>query len=53
MKDSVIDIPTYEDRLDAHEQIAPHIQRSPLRTSDYLSEVAGCNLFFKCEETII
>ena len=49
MKDSVIDIPTYEDMLDAHERIAPHIQRTPLLTSDYLSEIAGCNLFFKCE----
>ena len=49
MKDSVIDIPTYKDMLEAHERIAPHIQRTPLRTSDYLSEVAGCNLFFKCE----
>ena len=49
MKDSVNSIPTYEDMLDAHERIAPHIRRTPLRTSDYLSEVAGCNLFFKCE----
>ena len=49
MKDSVIDIPTYEDMLDAHERIAPHIQRTPVLTSDYLSEIAGCNLFFKCE----
>ena len=46
MKDSVNNIPTYEDRLDAHERIAPHIPRTPLRTSDYLGEVAGCNLFF-------
>ena len=49
MKDSVIDIPTYEDMLEAHKRITPHIQRTPLRTSDYLSEFAGCNLFFKCE----
>ena len=49
MRNSVIDIPTYEDMLVAHERIAPHILRTPLRTSDYLSEVAGCNLFFKCE----
>ena len=49
MKDYVTDIPTYEDMLAAHERIAPHIRRTPVRTSDYLNEVAGCELFFKCE----
>ena len=49
MKDYVTDIPTYEDMLAAHERIAPHIRRTPVCTSDYLNEVAGCELFFKCE----
>jgi threonine dehydratase len=42
-------IPTYQDMLDAHERIRPHIRRTPIRTSDYLNELAGCQIFFKCE----
>ena len=42
-------IPTYDDMLAAHERIKPHIRRTPIRTSDYLNEQAGCELFFKCE----
>ena len=42
-------IPTYQDMLDAHERIKPHINRTPIRTSAYLNELAGCELFFKCE----
>lgn len=42
-------IPTYEDMLAAHERIKPYIRRTPVRTSAYLNELAGCELFFKCE----
>jgi len=42
-------IPTYEDMLAAHERIQPHIRRTPVRTSAYLNELAGAELFFKCE----
>ena len=42
-------IPTYQDMLDAHERIKPHIRRTPIRSSDYLNELAGAQLFFKCE----
>ncbi len=42
-------IPTYQDMLDAHERIKPHINRTPVRTSDYLNELTGAQLFFKCE----
>ncbi len=42
-------IPTYQDMLDAHERIRPHIRRTPVRTSDYLNEVTGAEIFFKCE----
>ena len=42
-------IPTYQDMLDAHERIKPHIRRTPIRTSDYLNELAGAQMFFKCE----
>lgn len=48
MTDAMV-IPTYQDMLDAHERIKPHIRRTPIRTSDYLNELAGAQLFFKCE----
>ena len=41
-------IPTYDDMLAAHARIAPHIRRTPVRTSDYLNELSGAKLFFKC-----
>ncbi|MEJ6397341.1 beta-hydroxyaspartate dehydratase BhcB [Yoonia sp. 208BN28-4] len=44
-----MDIPTYQDMLDAHERIKPHINRTPIRTSAYLNELVGAELFFKCE----
>ncbi len=42
-------IPTYQDMLEAHERIMPHILRTPVRTSDFLNEITGADLFFKCE----
>jgi threonine dehydratase len=42
-------IPTYADMLAAHERIKPHIRRTPILTSDYLNELTGAQLFFKCE----
>ncbi|MGJ8590261.1 MAG: beta-hydroxyaspartate dehydratase BhcB [Yoonia sp.] len=42
-------IPTFDDMLAAHERIAPHIRRTPVRTSNYLDELSGAQLFFKCE----
>lgn len=42
-------IPTYQDMLDAHDRIRPHINRTPVRTSPYLNELTGAELFFKCE----
>ena len=44
-----MNIPTYQDMLAAHERIQPHIRRTPIRTSDYLDELVGAKLFFKCE----
>lgn len=50
MKDFAdLPIPTYQDMLDAHERIKPHIRRTEVRTSDYLNERTEANLFFKCE----
>ena len=48
MKDA-LHIPTYADMLSAHERIQPHIRRTPVRTSDYLDDLTGARLFFKCE----
>ena len=49
MKDIVDNIPTYQDMLEAHERIKPIIRLTPVRTSDYLNELTGASLFFKCE----
>ncbi len=42
-------IPTYDDMLAAHARIDPHIRRTPVRISDYLNDLSGAQLFFKCE----
>ena len=47
--DAAMEIPTYDDMLAAHERIRPHIRRTPVRTSDYLNDLTGSELFFKCE----
>jgi threonine dehydratase len=50
MKDaSDMYIPTIDDMLAAHERIKPHIRRTPVRVSEYLDELTGAQLFFKCE----
>lgn len=42
-------IPTFSDVLAAHERIKPHIHRTPVLTSRVINELAGADLFFKCE----
>jgi threonine dehydratase len=42
-------LPTLQDMLDAHERIKPYIRQTPIRTSNYLNELTGAELFFKCE----
>ncbi len=42
-------IPTFQDVLDAHDRIRPHIHRTPVLTSSYLNDLTGARLFFKCE----
>ncbi|MFD1797315.1 pyridoxal-phosphate dependent enzyme [Paracoccus aurantiacus] len=49
MKDVAMQIPSYQDMLDAHDRIRPHIRLTPVRVSDYLNELTGAQLFFKCE----
>jgi threonine dehydratase len=34
---------------EAHERIQPYIERTPVLTSASLNELAGCQLYFKCE----
>jgi threonine dehydratase len=33
----------------AHERIKPYIHRTPVLTSSAINEIAGCSIFFKCE----
>ena len=41
--------PSKIDILGAASRIRPHIHRTPVLTSENLSEMFGCTLFFKCE----
>ena len=49
MMDNTMYIPTLKDMEDAHVRIKPHIRRTPVRSSAYLNELTGAELFFKCE----
>jgi len=50
MKDvNGLDLPTYDDMLEAHERIRPYIHRTPVLTSSFLNEATGCEMVFKCE----
>ncbi|WP_422355116.1 pyridoxal-phosphate dependent enzyme [Roseivirga pacifica] len=40
---------TLADIQSAHQRISPFIHRTPVMTSELVSEIAGCELFFKCE----
>ena len=42
-------IPTFDDVVEAHERIAPHIHLTPVLTSHALNRLSGASLFFKCE----
>jgi threonine dehydratase len=42
-------IPTFDDVLVAHERIRPYVHRTPILTSRFIDAMAGCSLFFKCE----
>ena len=49
MKDLADTLPTYDDVVAAHERIRPHINRTPVLRSQYLDDLTGAELFFKCE----
>jgi threonine dehydratase len=42
-------VPTYDDVLAARDRIRPHIHQTPVLTSSYMNDLAGAQLFFKCE----
>lgn len=42
-------IPSLSDIKRAHQRIRPYTLETPIMTSDSIDEIAGCNLFFKCE----
>lgn len=44
-----LDLPTFDDVLEAHERIKPHIHNTPVLTSEFMNDLTGAELFFKCE----
>ena len=38
-----------EEILEAHKRIRPFIHQTPLLTSESIDQIAGCSIFFKCE----
>ena len=40
---------TKETLEQAHERIKPYVHRTPVLTSAAIDEIAGCHVFFKCE----
>lgn len=38
-----------EDIQAAHERVRPFVHRTPILTSESVNEIAGCDLYFKCE----
>lgn len=42
-------IPSREVIEKAHELIAPHVHRTPILTSQFINQLTGAELFFKCE----
>lgn len=42
-------LPDKSSIIAAHDRIRPHIHKTPVLTSASVDEMAGCSLFFKCE----
>jgi threonine dehydratase len=42
-------VPTRQDIIAAHARIVSYIEKTPVLTSQSLDELAGCQIFFKCE----
>ena len=43
------ELPSLQDIIAAHERIAPYIHRTPVLTSGSINDLAGCSIYFKCE----
>ncbi|HOW10134.1 MAG: pyridoxal-phosphate dependent enzyme [Bacteroidales bacterium] len=44
-----MELPSLPDIQSAHRRISPYIHRTPVLTSHLLDSIAGCKLYFKCE----
>ena len=42
-------IPGKEEIIQAHERIREYVHNTPVQTCDSIDELAGCDIFFKCE----
>ncbi len=42
-------VPSLDEIKQAHERIKPYIHRTPVISSNGINELAGCKIFFKCE----
>lgn len=42
-------IPSKTDIVSTHERIRPYIKRTPILTNEKINSLAGCEVFFKCE----
>ncbi len=45
----MMQIPSFQDALEARARIIPHIRETPVLTSSYMNQLTGAELFFKCE----
>lgn len=46
---SLSGIPTKEDIISSHQRIDPYVERTPVMQSESIDALAGCTIFFKCE----
>jgi threonine dehydratase len=44
-----MNFPSLSDIRAAHDRIQPYIHRTPILTSSAINEIAGCEIYFKCE----
>jgi threonine dehydratase len=42
-------LPLKDDIIQAHERISPFVHYTPVQTCESIDDLAGCELFFKCE----
>lgn len=42
-------VPSFSDIKRAHQRISSYITHTPVMTSNLINEIAGCNIYFKCE----